>query len=235
MTWTNPTTYTPGSPATPPATSTDWLNYFTNNLAALMPVGAYMYMHASPGSSGLVNGCYIECNGQAVSRTTYATLFALIGTTYGSGNGSTTFNVPDAGGRFLPGTADATGHTDVNALGKSDGGAVSTRSARHHHTFTDPGHSHSGSGLTTSSTNAAHTHAYTSLAIATLVGTAIPGGPSTDGWTTYSTGGDGGHTHVVDNMSATSVSGGLSVTPGGSQPVDSPSYMCGGTLFIKVI
>ena len=38
---------------------------------------------------------YLECNGQAVSRSTYAALFTAVGTTYGSGNGSTTFNVPD--------------------------------------------------------------------------------------------------------------------------------------------
>ena len=38
---------------------------------------------------------FLECNGQAVSRTAYSALFAIVGTTYGSGNGSTTFNVPD--------------------------------------------------------------------------------------------------------------------------------------------
>ena len=38
---------------------------------------------------------FLECNGQAISRTTYSALFAIVGTTYGSGNGSTTFNVPD--------------------------------------------------------------------------------------------------------------------------------------------
>lgn len=38
---------------------------------------------------------FLECNGQAVSRSTYAALFAVIGTTYGAGNGSTTFAVPD--------------------------------------------------------------------------------------------------------------------------------------------
>lgn len=41
---------------------------------------------------------YLLCNGSAVSRTTYAALFAVIGTTYGSGDGSTTFNVPNAKG-----------------------------------------------------------------------------------------------------------------------------------------
>ncbi len=38
---------------------------------------------------------YLECNGAAVSRSTYADLFAIIGTTYGSGDGSTTFGLPD--------------------------------------------------------------------------------------------------------------------------------------------
>jgi len=48
-----------------------------------------------PWSTASVPSGFLECNGQAVSRSTYATLFGIIGTTYGSGNGSTTFNVPD--------------------------------------------------------------------------------------------------------------------------------------------
>ena len=44
---------------------------------------------------------WLKANGAAVSRTTYAALFATIGTTYGSGDGSTTFNVPDLRGEFL--------------------------------------------------------------------------------------------------------------------------------------
>lgn len=46
---------------------------------------------------------WLLCNGQAVSRTTYASLFSIIGTKFGSGNGSTTFNVPDYRGKFLRG------------------------------------------------------------------------------------------------------------------------------------
>lgn len=46
---------------------------------------------------------YLLCNGQAVSRTTYSALYALIGTSFGSGDGSTTFNVPDYRGCFLRG------------------------------------------------------------------------------------------------------------------------------------
>ena len=46
---------------------------------------------------------FLLCQGQAVSRTTYAALFAAIGTTYGAGDGSTTFNLPDGRGRALIG------------------------------------------------------------------------------------------------------------------------------------
>lgn len=48
---------------------------------------------------------YLECNGAAVSRTTYADLFAALSTTYGVGDGSTTFNLPDYRGEFLRGWA----------------------------------------------------------------------------------------------------------------------------------
>jgi len=48
-----------------------------------------------PWSDSSVPSGFLECNGSAVSRSTYATLFAIIGVTYGSGDGSTTFNVPD--------------------------------------------------------------------------------------------------------------------------------------------
>ena len=50
------------------------------------------------------NANYLKCEGQAVSRTEYSTLFGIIGTTYGAGNGSSTFNLPDLRGEFLRGT-----------------------------------------------------------------------------------------------------------------------------------
>ena len=48
-----------------------------------------------PWSDSSVPSGFLECNGAAVSRTTYSALFAIIGTTYGAGDGSSTFNVPD--------------------------------------------------------------------------------------------------------------------------------------------
>jgi hypothetical protein len=48
-----------------------------------------------PWSSASVPSGFLECNGAAVSRSTYSALFAIVGTTYGAGDGSTTFNVPN--------------------------------------------------------------------------------------------------------------------------------------------
>ena len=51
---------------------------------------------------------YVLCDGSAISRTDFADLFAVIGTTYGVGNGSTTFNVPDLQGKFPQGKSGTT-------------------------------------------------------------------------------------------------------------------------------
>jgi microcystin-dependent protein len=58
--------------------------------------------------SAAPNG-WLLCYGQAISRTTYAKLFAAIGTSFGTGDGSTTFNVPDTRGRVLAGKDDMGG------------------------------------------------------------------------------------------------------------------------------
>lgn len=55
------------------------------------------------------NSSFVLAYGQAVSRTTYATLFSLFGTTYGAGDGTTTFNVPDCRGRVIAGKDDMGG------------------------------------------------------------------------------------------------------------------------------
>ena len=51
---------------------------------------------------------FLACDGSAVSRTTYADLFSVVSTTYGTGNGSSTFNVPDLRAAFLRGSGDQT-------------------------------------------------------------------------------------------------------------------------------
>jgi len=73
-------------------------------LAQLFPVGVIMPYAGSSAPTG-----WLLCYGQAVSRTTYSALFAIVGTTYGSGDGSTTFNVPDLRGRVAAGKDDMGG------------------------------------------------------------------------------------------------------------------------------
>jgi microcystin-dependent protein len=77
---------------------------------------------------------YLLCTGTAVSRTTYATLYAVIGTTFGVGDGSTTFNLPNYTNRMPYGTT-------VGATGGSADAVV----VSHTHSITDPGHQHNTS------------------------------------------------------------------------------------------
>lgn len=62
---------------------------------------------------------WLKANGAAVSRTTYAALFAAIGTIYGAGDGSTTFNLPDLRGEFIRGWDDGRGVDSGRALGSA--------------------------------------------------------------------------------------------------------------------
>ena len=60
---------------------------------------------------------WLKCNGAAISRATYASLFTAIGTTFGSGDGSTTFNVPDLRGEFIRGWDDGRGVDSGRSFG----------------------------------------------------------------------------------------------------------------------
>lgn len=96
---------------------------------------------------------WLFCGGQAVSRTTYAALFAIIGTIYGAGDGSTTFNLPDLRGRVVAGKDDM-GGSNANRInnipsatlggagGLKDHELVIGEIPAHSHGVTDPGHTH---------------------------------------------------------------------------------------------
>lgn len=81
---------------------------------------------------------FLLCDGTAVSRSTYAALFAVIGTAYGTGNGSTTFNLPDFKNRSPIGAGDL--YAANAQVGSKDAVVVSHT---HTATVTDPGHAHS--------------------------------------------------------------------------------------------
>ncbi len=82
----------------------------------LVPSGSVIHVAQSTAPAG-----YLKANGAAVSRSTYAGLFTAIGTVYGTGDGSTTFNVPDLRGEFVRGWDDARGVDSARAIGSAQG------------------------------------------------------------------------------------------------------------------
>ena len=88
--------------------------------AGLLPIGSYIQFAGSQAPDG-----FLVCNGGEISRTTYSKLFAVIGTTYGSGDGSTTFNLPNLTDRFLQGST-ASGTVKNAGLPNISGGAYLT-------------------------------------------------------------------------------------------------------------
>ena len=71
----------------------------------------------SPFGNSTAPSGWLQCNGAAVSRTTYADLFAAIGTVYGAGDGTTTFNVPEIRGEFVRAWDDARGVDSGRTIG----------------------------------------------------------------------------------------------------------------------
>ena len=88
-------------------TSTEFEGYNGSawgELAAGVPVGTILTFGASTPPSG-----FLECNGSAISRSTYASLFSILSTTHGAGDGSSTFNLPDLRGQFVRGWDNSAG------------------------------------------------------------------------------------------------------------------------------
>jgi microcystin-dependent protein len=142
---------------------------------ATLPAGVYMPYGGSAAPIG-----YLLCNGQAVSRAAYPDLFVAIGTTWGAGDGSTTFNVPNIVDRLPMGAGNL--YAAAATGGSKDAVAVS-----HSHTassvVTDPGHRHtmagnvvsfgsSGSVMVEGASGAATNFATTDVTVATTVDSA---------------------------------------------------------------
>ena len=152
-----------------PASKLDVSGVIFQNGGPIMPTGALVPYAGSSAPTG-----WLLCAGQAVSRTTFAALFANIGTTYGSGDGSTTFNLPDLRGRAIFGRDDMDG-TASNRITNAVSGITSTtlgaaggdqRLATHGHTASQTAHNHTIN-------DTGHTH--------TLPGQTLTGGPGLQG------------------------------------------------------
>lgn len=205
----------------------------------LIPAGVI----SSYGGSNAPVG-WLLCDGTAVSRTTYADLFATLGTVYGVGDGSTTFNLPNLQDRFPLGKGST-----FTTLGATGGSATSTavhthdlanhthslashthnlashsHTHTHQHTLTDNGHNH-GTGI-----DGSHTHSSGSQFVIThnadpfRVGNSV-GGTFQQVTFTTNTNGAGSHQHTINNNTT-----GISIgNPFPSSTTSGPSPNTSGT------
>jgi microcystin-dependent protein len=133
----------------------EWLLHSFDSSIYAVPIGSAIDYFGSTAP----NSSFVLAYGQAISRTTYATLFSLFGTTYGTGDGSTTFNIPDLRGRVIAGKDDMGGSAasrltstyfgasaaSLGAVGGSESHTLtSAQLASHTHanSLNDPGHTH---------------------------------------------------------------------------------------------
>ena len=219
--------------------ASDLNTYVRDAFEALFPIGSYLHVcQAATTTENLINGAWLECNGAAVSRTTYADLNTLLsGLSYpfGSGDGSTTFNLPDLRGRTFYNHGTSSGHSDMQTLGNSDGGALANRAVKHAHTngLSVASHTHSGSSLSASVTDPGHTHS--------LSPTPIYNGSGSTGPSAANAAGNLSDTQSAHTGISVSVSGNtgstapsLSGTIGSSgRLTDTPGYLIAGIYVIK--
>lgn len=128
------------NPATP-GTGTSWIKMTARFSRETGEIIAYSGSSEPQG--------WLFCDGRAVSRATYATLFAVIGETYGVGDGGTTFNLPDLRGR-IPMGLDNLGGTSANRVTASEADTLGGASGFEEHTLLVeemPSHQHSYSRL----------------------------------------------------------------------------------------
>jgi len=151
---------------------------------------------------------WLVCDGSAVSRTTYSGLFAVIGTVYGAGDGSTTFNLPNLKGRVVVGrdSADADWDTLAETRGSKTHTLTSAEMPSHTHIQDAHGHGqnpHAHFMWLATSSNGSHSHTYSWDDTSTIqrgtgsFSTASAPTPSTDNTSTA-----GSHTHDVIGYTA---------------------------------
>jgi microcystin-dependent protein len=166
-----------------------------------VPVGAVM-----PYSGGGAPTGWLVADGSAVSRTQYAGLFSVIGTAYGAGDGSTTFNLPDLRGRGVVGKGT---HAEVDSVGDNDGLSVGSRKVKHRH----------GKGTLAIGSSGSHYHEVSNVTpyISGAAGSERGNPTQRDaGGTPWATNTGGAHSHP-----SSSFSGEVGDTGG---PLDGPAY-----------
>ena len=186
---------------------TSWVN---SNLEQV-PVGTII-----PYAGGIIPSGWLACDGATVSRTTYADLFASIGVTWGAGDGSTTFHLPDLRGRFLRGVnngsgrdPDAASRTAANAggntgdnVGSIQGHAIPDHAHNASSAAVDLNHQHNWGGHWSNDNSASYTGGDGDGNGNTISDGIIWWGGALNNsgdprWSLYGTDGAGGHAHTV--------------------------------------
>ena len=126
-----------------------WL--LLNPTVSFKPVGSYEIMAAPVDLPG-----YLYCDGRTISRADYAALFNIIGTRFGAGDGTTTFQIPDWRGTFMRGWDDGRGLDSGRVFGAQQDSqnkkhthpfsATTSQAGEHSHGFTIRGHQYSDQG-----------------------------------------------------------------------------------------
>ena len=153
---------------------TNFNSYGSGGGGETLPIGIIL-----PFSDDTIPEGYMLCDGRAISRTTYSSLFSIIGTIYGEGDGSTTFNIPNLKGRVPVG--QDTSDSDFDTLGEIGGEKVHTLTVNE-----IPSHNHNIGWSNTTN-------------LITTGQQGIPGqAPNNrvDSWKTFSTGGDQSHNNL---------------------------------------
>lgn len=156
------------------------------------PAGAVMAFARSTAPAG-----WLKANGAAVSRTTYSALFAAIGTTFGAGDGSTTFNLPDLRGEFLRGWDDARG---VDS-GRTFGSWQDSDNKSHTHTAWTGADAHTHTWWGTTSSDGEHTHTLSGNLSSTGTGSNSFQGRQNIAYSA-TTSAAGAHTHTVSGTTS---------------------------------
>lgn len=188
-------------------------------IATIDPADAIIAIGGTTAPTG-----YALCDGTAYSRTTYAATFARIGTTYGAGDGSTTFNVPDLRGRFVAGKGTVAWSNVVGEVGGSKDAVAVPHTHNLPHTHGHPNHGHPGSSVSGSVTgDGAHSHTangngfvYWDTSYGTNQSATTPVGPNAPWALSWQASvGGGGHGHGWN--------GGVSVADGNAGTTNSQS------------
>lgn len=189
-----------------------WLDLETGGmitapLGSLSPIGSVTMFAGAAVPPG-----WLFCRGQAVSRSTYSDLFGVIGTAFGAGDGSTTFNLPDMRLRFPLGANDGSdGSVTIYNLGETDS-ARDTLSER----LNGLGHFHThGHTIATNTTGSAHVHNITGQAAGTpkTAGTASGSVASQADYSGHAHGG-GTNNNVADSSHSHGMTGGVTSATG---------------------